>query len=136
MIFADKILYPCQFNASINDGNAWPTSKVRASLNGGNYASGTYPAGESFYEMAFKDSEKGIIKLTSITTYKYSSSSEEVDGSPSQDYVFLLDVNEIQNTGYGFNSNDDRTAKVTTYAKEKGAYVYEGGGEYDGNGYF
>ena len=145
MIFADKILYPCPFNTNDTDGNAWPTSEVRASLNGGNYVSGTYPAGESFYELAFKDSEKSIIKLTSIKTYKYNSSSDEVKDSPSQDYVFLLDVNEIQdkNTDYGFKSDDDRVTEVTDYAEKKGAFRYIGKGPFwlrspgePGDGYY
>ena len=97
-IFSELILDVHKFDDSSND---YATSSIRSWLN------------SDFYNKAFTDKQKELIENTTLK-----------DISNVTDKVFLLSEEEIENTSYGFNSNNDRCKKVTDYAKAN--FAYEG----------
>ena len=98
-IFSELILDAHKFDDNSND---YAASSIRSWLN------------SDFYNKAFTDKQKELIENTTLK-----------DISNVTDKVFLLSEEEIENTSYGFNSNNDRCKKVTDYAKANYAYEYE-----------
>ena len=98
-IFSELILDAHKFGDNSND---YAASSIRSWLN------------SDFYNKAFTDKQKELIENTTLK-----------DISNVTDKVFLLSEEEIENTSYGFNSNNDRCKKVTDYAKANYAYEYE-----------
>ncbi len=103
-IFSELILDAHKFDDSSND---YAASSIRSWLN------------SDFYNKAFTDKQKELIENTTLK-----------DISNVTDKVFLLSEEEIENTSYGFNSNNDRCKKVTDYAKANHAYEYKENGWY------
>ncbi len=103
-IFSELILDAHIFD---DNSNYYAASSIRSWLN------------SDFYNKAFTDKQKELIENTTLK-----------DISNITDKVFLLSEEEIENTSYGFNSNNDRCKKVTDYAKAK--YAYESKGNKNG----
>ncbi|SNU08062.1 hypothetical protein SAMN06297422_11490 [Lachnospiraceae bacterium] len=116
LVMSDKILDFCKYYKGISYGEGeidysctWETSTVRNWLN------------INFYNNAFSINEKEAIIETDVVNddnlYR-----ETEGGNNTNDNVFLLSLDEIKNTAYGFdggwyNSDQARVAKGTTYAK-------------------
>ena len=106
-LFSELILDAHRFDDSPND---YSISSIRKWLN------------NEFYNKAFTDKQKELIENTTLK-----------DISNVTDKVFLLSKEEITNTSYGFNSDNDRCKKVTDYAKANYAFEYEGNKKNKGN---
>lgn len=103
-LFSELILDAHKFDDSSND---YAASSIRSWLN------------SDFYNKAFTDKQKELIENITLK-----------DISNVTDKVFLLSEEEIENTSYGFNGNNNRCKKVTDYAKANHAYEYKENGEY------
>ena len=97
-LFSELILDAHRFDDS---SNHYRISSIRSWLN------------KEFYNKAFTDKQKELIENTTLEDISYIT-----------DKVFLLSKDEIENTSYGFNSNNDRCKKVTDYAKTNYACEY------------
>ncbi len=106
-IFSELILDVHKFDDNSND---YAASSIRSWLN------------SDFYNKAFTDKQKELIENTKLK-----------DISNVTDKVFLLSEEEIENTSYGFYSDNDRCKKVTDYAKANHAYEYY---NYKKNGWY
>ncbi len=91
----------------------WETCSLRKWLN------------NKFYNVAFNKTEKSMIKKTTVKTgenYNYHSDG----GKNTKDKIFLLSMDEITDSKYGFekwNSYEvDRRTSATKYAAAQGAY--------------
>lgn len=100
-----------------DDSNNYKESEVRAFLN------------SDFYNMAFNDEQKALIHTILIDNSVKSSGYAQnlYVCEDTDDKVCLLSHNDIVNTSYGFDSNNQafdpaRQAKVTDYAVARGAY--------------
>ena len=97
---------------------------MRAWLNGYNgtdYKITDY-TNKGFYNLAFKDNEKGAIITTEVdnsasTTY---SSPNQYACENTFDKIYVLSYQDIYNSNYGFINDESRFAKVTDYAKATG----------------
>ncbi len=106
-LFSELILDAHRFDDSPND---YSISSIRKWLN------------NEFYNKAFTDKQKELIGNTTLK-----------DISNITDKVFLLSKEEITNTSYGFNSDNDRCKKVTDYAKANYAFENKGNKKNKGN---
>lgn len=83
---------------------------------------------EDFFGAAFSADAQSCIKSTSLATP--SSYKPDYDADATTDKVFLLSLDDVLNTAYGFSSKDgpdwsgNRTAYGTDYAKCQGLSVY------------
>ncbi len=102
--------------------NDYATSSIREWLN------------EKFYNSAFNEDEKELIKTSNLNndgffTLVGEPGYEAFDSNPTEDRIFLLSLMEVMNPDYGFIMNiaDDksRVAYGTDYAKSQGLYLYE-----------
>jgi hypothetical protein len=96
---------------SVDEGTVWEQSTLRTWLN------------KDFYNTAFDDTEKKMLKKKSIPNKENDSNS--LGGKNTKDKVFLLSVDDTNNTKYGFNDENeyyDITARcaATPYALSKG----------------
>ncbi len=95
--------------------NDYATSSIRAWLN------------DDFYNTAFSSSQRAGILTSQLDNRAYSASRSKYNSETTYDKVFLLSVNEMQNTAYGFSidtaSDPARQAKGTDYAKCQGLDV-------------
>ncbi len=89
----------------------WETCTLRTWLN------------NDFYNKAFTDVEKEVINTTKVVAESNPSDDFKSNdpGNDTQDKVFVLSYNEAYKY---FNSDSERHCKPTTYADERGAYVY------------
>lgn len=90
---------------------------------------------DDFYSEAFSNSERDMIMSTAIKnndhpeTHAYGQDTMLDGGNDTVDKVFLLSLNDVLNTSYGFsndysyNPNESRLCAPTDYAVAKGAYV-------------
>lgn len=91
MMALSKYLLDCQQYNKKTSETPWKNSHMRNWLN------------DTFYNAAFSDAEKQMIQNTTVNN--------------SQDYVFLLDAQQITNL------LDDELCYATAYAKKQGVYV-------------
>ena len=110
----------------------WAESTMRSWLNGydanENINSVDYSAADvdSFLGSAFSGTEKGAIPKTAIENKNNGNIS---GGADTEDYIFLLSLDEVQNTTYGFSADtSDDSARIATNT----AYV-QGGGKTSGS---
>ena len=95
-----------------SSSNNWENSEIRKWLNG------------EFYNKAFSENEKKLIRNSGISTKFYRGgflgfgAKEEL--SYTDDYIFLLSKEEAEKY---FANDDARRCKATEYAKNNGAYV-------------
>ena len=99
--------------------NDYATSSIRAWLN------------DDFYSIAFSSSQKaGILTSQLDNSSAYSASRSKYNSETTYDKVFLLSVNEMQNTAYGFPADSDwsyaRQTKGSDYAKCQGLEYLSG----------
>ena len=107
LFISNKILDAKQYDSSSTASIKWANSSLRNWLN------------ENFYKTAFSDSEQKAIVKTQIQTPGVH------DNSTSNDYVFLLSLEEV---GTVLTSYTSRRAKVTPYAEANGVQNSELGG--------
>ena len=122
-LLADKCLDCKPYNEEYTDVT-WETCTLRKWLN------------EDFYNEAFDSEEKAAITETTVINNEtiYNDGEDEYitkDGNDTKDNVYLLSIDEVCNTAYGFNvefseAYETRYVKVTDYVKVKGA-DYENG---------
>ena len=74
----------------------------------------------TFYSTAFNDAEKDAIVLTHLEAPKNSHYPEMPAGEPTDDYVFLLSLEEAEKY---FPNDEDKYTRATQYVKDQGAYV-------------
>ena len=95
---------------------SWENSTLRKWLN------------EDFYKTAFSEDEKKMIKNTNLTNAP-NTEYGTLGGNDTQDKVFLLSLDDINNVKYGFCSDYYeldvvRRCTPTVYAAVQGTYVY------------
>ncbi len=74
-----------------------------------------------FYSTAFSDSEKACItQAENLDNHDPLETAFDYDST--NDNVFLLSVDDLNNSAYGFTDDASRMAKSTDYAKAQGAY--------------
>lgn len=95
-----------------NYSNDYGTSSIRRWLN------------EDFYDVAFKDSEKEEIKITTINNDDLVdvSFNGTFNSNVINDKIFLLSINEARNSSFGFNLSESRMAQCSDYSKSQGYY--------------
>jgi hypothetical protein len=110
-----------------NKAVTWETSTIRSWLNGYTANQGGAPAlnlyTESFIGTAFDSKENAAIAVTAVNnpdnpTYGTSG------GNPTTDKIFLLSIQEVRNTPYGFDGDlaapdSARIARNTAYTANK-----------------
>ncbi len=100
-----------------------------------------------FYNTAFSDEQKLNIKATTLNndgsyTLTGTTGYEEFDAPSTSDKIFLLSLNEVLNSSYGFSTSYStydfaRQAKGSDYAKCQGLWVFNSSGSsYDGCSYW
>ena len=75
-----------------------------------------------FYNTAFTDEQKQNIQPTHLENKAFHPSYSKYDSGSTDDNVFLLSYNEVQNAAFGF-TNVTRMAAGTDYAKAQGLWV-------------
>ena len=127
MLVISRYGLDCQPYNTTKTDVTWETCTLRSWLNG------------EFYNTAFNDSEKALIRTTTISNpdnARYITSG----GSATIDNVFCLSIDEAK-TYFGADSKDSndfiinpaRATKPTAYAVAKGAYVNNSTQWYSGN---
>ncbi len=114
-LLADKCLDGKPYNAKDEDVT-WETCSLRKWLN------------EDFYSEAFNSSEREAIMKTTVVTGanpEYGTAG----GNDTVDRIYLLSVDEVCNTDYGFASEiygveETRQAKNTDYAECNNAHIW------------
>lgn len=99
LIISDKSLYGAKYNLTNTDVD-WENCTLRSWLN------------NSFYDDAFSSTEKYSVCSATL---------KNNSGNDTSDKVFILSKDDIQNTQYGFNSDNDRIAICTKYAQQSDA---------------
>ncbi len=163
LLLAENILYATNYYDGGNvvrgvSHNNYEHSRVRAFLNGLKYKRNDEDnnewAGKGFLQMAFmSESSDKIIKETTVindarSTNPANDSKAFNDGNndyasgTTKDKIFLLSIQEVTDTGYGFsenyasNKNDSsRALKVTDFAKANTAWA-KADTVYKSNGYW
>ena len=139
LLLADKVLDSKQYHEgdekvyddvtiSINYHCTWETRSLRKWLN------------SDFVYEAFVKAERAKIKKVTIKNDDNPVYGTE-GGNDTKDKIFLLSMDEVYNTAYGFNSEYDaedaaRECKVTDYARINGAFRRKSALDYEGNGYW
>ncbi|MCM1106791.1 MAG: DUF6273 domain-containing protein [Blautia sp.] len=121
-LMADKNLDVRPYNEKEGAAAAtWEDSDLRAWLNGGLSEDGFLPT-------AFTDAELSAIRLTDVKNTKNPWSGIS-GGNGTQDYVYLLSVDEALSGEYGFSSNpaetDSRQVVNTDYANDGGEFYQD-----------
>ncbi len=112
-LLADKNLDCKKYNDS-NISVTWDSCTLHDWLNGG--------SGGNFYQEAFSGKEKQAIATTSVMAQANPYYQGTPFGGNTNDKVFLLSIQEVTETAYGFTDNYSRKAANTTYATGQGAY--------------
>ena len=112
-VMAEKILDCQKYNTS-NKDITWADCRLRTWLNG------------YFYDVAFSDSDKQKINTTHLVNGDNPWCGTD-GGIDTYDKVFVPSVSDVLNSASGFSSDRDtydtaRQAKVTEFAKSRGAY--------------
>lgn len=115
--------YYLQYNDALleNYASDYETSSIRKWLN------------NDFYNTAFSDREKNEISYTTINNESYSN--DDLDSKPTTDKVFLLSINDVINSAYGFNTvllteDTSRKAIGSDYAGSQGLWIYDNNSGY------
>ncbi|MCR4661626.1 MAG: leucine-rich repeat protein [Clostridia bacterium] len=128
LILADLILDSQQFGGYYR--NNYANSTIRQWLN------------KTFYNTAFSELQKQIILTTEVKNSARSTNPDNnplyynngvneyaaTDSATWQEKIFLLSIQEVTNSSYGFDtttsSSTTRTKQGSDYAKSQGLYVY------------
>jgi len=111
LIISDKILDAQPYNGEQTD-TTWETSTLRDWLN------------HVFIEDAFTPEERKLICSTLVVN----GGNPEYDtfgGTDTDDFIFLLSIEEAADY---FESDDERGAEPTEYARERGVFMWEENG--------
>ncbi len=92
-------------------GNDYEHSSIRKWLN------------DDFYNTAFSGSQQNTIAVTEVKTQKYGEDSP----TTTNDKIYLLSKDDVQNASYGFSSDETRKAQGSDYAKSQGLWVATSG---------
>ena len=116
-LLADNGLIETEYNAT-NVAVTWETCTLRSWLNG--YSASANVCGDdytsdNFIKSAFNDSEYLAINITKVVNVDNPDYIKGVGGNNTSDKVFLLSIDEAENTSYGFISNTSRTIEAKTY---------------------
>lgn len=98
------------------------TSDIRTWLNGTG-------SGNFLYD-AFSSGEQAGIATTYVETADVAADDDPTKifkTTPTEDKIFLLSNEDVQNSGYGFDDDDSRKSGYSAYAEKEGVYVYNGG---------
>ena len=131
-LLADQNLDVVRYNET-NTSITWAESTIRSWLNGYDANENTnrvdYSAADadSFLGSAFSGTEKSAIPKTAIEN---KNNGTTPGGVATDDYIFLLSLEEVQESAYGFSSDTDRVATNTAYVagggKAGGSMLPEG----------
>ena len=113
-LLADKAL-DCKVYNETSTGVTWETCTLRTWLN------------DDFLNTAFSEAEQKGITTTNVVNAdnpEYTTNG----GNNTQDKIFLLSLDEVANTSYGFRSDrgyydQARICEATSYAKKQGAFT-------------
>ena len=98
--------------SGVSSANNYAESAIRAWLN------------KTFYDTAFSEAEKSIIKTTHVNNSASSTgqSGNKYACGDTDDKVFLLSYSEATSSSYGFSSVWGRRKSSTEYARSQGTY--------------
>ncbi len=118
LIDSQEFYHTSSFNEQMIYANNYASSNIRAWLN------------NNFYNTAFDSLQKRLIQVTTVdnSASTTSSTSNKYACKNTEDYIFLLNYQDISNAKYGFvaDAMEKDTAKVkknTDYAQCQGAYT-------------
>ncbi|MBE5924923.1 MAG: leucine-rich repeat domain-containing protein [Lachnospiraceae bacterium] len=128
-LLSDKVLDSQRYNEE-RCGVTWETSTIRSFLNG--YGSDknnegiNYSSKFNFYDSAFDDEEKQLIKAINITNNNNRDFGTDA-GQNTVDRVFYLSEDDLTNKKYGFTNDksiedEGRRCFSSSYTKAMGAY--------------
>jgi hypothetical protein len=124
-ILCDSIIANHRYDDSYNN---YADSEIRQWLN------------DTFYETAFTDLQRAIIRTTKVDNSVYSTgySSNSYACENTNDKLFLLSYRDVTNSDYGFSSSYStydtaRRMETTDYTRAAGVYMYTDSSYY-GNG--
>ena len=120
-LLADECLDSKPYNSKLDYELTWEKCSLRSWLN------------ETFYDNAFTEEEKDAIITTTVIN-KDNPKYEIEGGNDTVDNVYLLSIDEVLNTDYGFPSADSLYSK--TRSAEYTSYAVEDCGGHNGNGYW
>ena len=128
-LLADRVLDTKEYNEGYADVT-WETCTLRSWLNGYGASSNIMKedyTSTNFIDQAFNKSEKSAIKTITVKNDN-NSYFNTVGGNNTNDKVFLLSYDEVQNSKYGFNPNfyeksKTRECKATKYAEYNRCWV-------------
>ncbi len=120
----------CQPYNTTRTDVTWETSTLRSWLNGynaGYNANGIDYSSNNFIDKAFTSAEQNAINQ--VTIVNDDSAYKVEGGNDTKDKIFLLSIEEVTNSDYGFSYgsyiyDNVRYRKNTAYAKEKGAWTH------------
>ena len=135
-LVADKSLDCQKYNLTYKSVT-WGTCTLRSWLNGygadQNICSKDYSS-ENFMDEAFTAEEREAVQTTDVVNSK-NPSYNTTGGSNTRDAVYLLSIDEVANSAYGFSSLKSRSALNTDFVNGRGAFTTESE-TYAGNGYW
>lgn len=118
--YTSKNIY---FNGSSRNACDWKYSTLRSFMNSYDASSNASKADYSEYGfkfLAFADEELAAIPANKISNKE--GAYANIYGSSTNDQFFCLSYKQLKNTKYGFNSDEERTAYASDYAKQLGAF--------------
>ena len=111
LVIADLCVDAANYNSG-KESVTWETSDLRAWLNSGD---------SSFYATSFDEPEKGYILLSDVEN-KDSSAHDVVGGNDTEDYLFLLSFDEVEEY---FADDEARIAKASATAVANGGQCFD-----------
>lgn len=111
------------FNGGSRNACDWKYSTLRSFMNSYDATCNAYKADYSEYGfkfLAFGDEELANIPANKISNKE--GAYANIYGSSTMDQFFCLSYNQLKTTKFGFNSDEERTAYASDYAKQLGAF--------------
>ncbi len=131
-LLSDQNLEAEKYNTS-KVNVTWETSTIRSWLNGydatQNGQNKNY-TGDNFIKTAFSTKESDYVLTTAVENANNPRTGTD-GGNNTEDRVFLLSMDEVKNTAYGFPNNTDASS---TRCSTNTAYVVSGGRANSGSG--
>jgi len=115
-VISEKILEYHPFN-SIASATTWETSSIRAWLNG--YFENNPDYGDNFNTKAFSAEEQVAIANTRVIN-NVDNTHGVNGGNNTDDKIFLLSLDEVQDDSLGFTDDNSRQVYTTAYARYTG----------------
>lgn len=113
-VMADSGLDYRRYHES-SDAVTWETSTLRSYLN------------DDFFHTAFNSREQGAVVRQTVKNTQYTEEQGIVDGTETDDYVYLLSKTEVTDRLYGFLDSEEssvsREVSVTDYTYRMGAFA-------------